>query len=52
MPPGQIDPQIAQVTKMKMDGKKVTVPGDGEAEKPAPPAESKTEMRKKKKAAE
>jgi len=48
--PGQVDAQIAQVKKIKIDGKKVILPED-DAEKPAlPPAESKKDMRRKKKA--
>jgi len=50
-PPGQIDKQIAQVKKLVIQGKTVIVPKDDDSEKPvAPPAESKKDMRKKKKA--
>lgn len=50
-PPGQVDAQIVLVKQIDVQGKKVSVPRTVPAENPiSPPAESKRELRKKRKA--
>jgi arylsulfatase A-like enzyme len=52
-PPGQVDAQIAQVKQLDVQGKRVAAPrGESPGHPVPPPAESKKELRKKKKAAQ